>query len=224
MKRRLLLLLLLALPLAASAKTWTVVPAQSMLGFTGNYQGGPFKGVFKHFDAHITYDPAHLDQAKFDVSVDLSSVDTQSSERCCGRFKPTTSGATLDVNTTLNRKDFNLGTSSDWDEIAIPVAVRGHLTLKLGHATAIEATGPTILAPNPVDASDLCRSTTQQSDGSIHKGFFSVDTSGLSRRTDWPCATTTPSCSNQQASLESAWRTLAALARYAARRPRASRS
>jgi len=59
-------------------------------------------------------------------------------------FKPTTSGATLDVNTTLNRKDFNLGTSSDWDETAIPVAVavRGHLTLKLGHAAAIEAPGP----------------------------------------------------------------------------------
>lgn len=204
MKRRLLLLLLLALALAASAKTWTVVPAQSTLGFTGNYQGGPFKGVFKHFDAHITYDPAHLDQAKFDVSVDLSSVDTQSSERCCGGFKPTTSGATLDVNTTLNRKDFNLGTSSDWDESAIPVAVRGHLTLKLGHAAAIEATDPDDPCTEPrgrVGSVSLNHPTV----GRINpQGTFSVGTPGLRRRTDWPCATTTPSCSNQQASLESA--------------------
>lgn len=179
MKIRWFVLLLLLLPCAASAKTWAVVPANSTLGFAGSYQGGPFKGVFKQFDAHIVYDAAHLDHAKFDVSVKLASVDTQSSERdqsltggdffdvakfptahfitqsfstgADGRvtahgtltlrgvskpvmlhvvFKPTATGATLNVDTTLNRKDFNLGTGSDWDEIAIPVAVHGHLTLK----------------------------------------------------------------------------------------------
>lgn len=179
MKIRWIAISLLLLPLAASAKTWTVVPAHSTLGFTGSYQGGPFKGVFKHFDAHIVYDAAHLDQARFDVSVKLASVDTQSRERdqsltggdffdvtqfptahfvthsfstgADGRvtahgtltlrgvskpvmlhvvFKPTATGATLDVDTTLNRKAFNLGTSSDWDEIAIPVSVHGHLALK----------------------------------------------------------------------------------------------
>lgn len=74
-------LLLLALPLVAQAKSWSVIPAQSTLGFSGSYQGGAFHGTFKQFTARIDYDPAHLDAARFDVSVDLASVNTQNSER-----------------------------------------------------------------------------------------------------------------------------------------------
>lgn len=181
MKRLLpaLSLLLLLLPLAAFAKDWQVDAAHSTLGFTGNYQGDAFNGTFKRFNAKIRYDPADLATASFDVTVDLGSVDTQSSERdqtLTGTdffdiastpqahfvsrsfargadgsvtvqgtltlhdvskqvvlkvtFTPTSGGATLDVDTTLNRLDFNLGSSKDWTDIGKTVAVHGHLQLR----------------------------------------------------------------------------------------------
>lgn len=74
-------LLLLALPLAATAKDWNVDAAHSTLGFTGSYQGETFQGRFGQFEAKIAYDSADLGQAHFDVQVKLGSVDTRSSER-----------------------------------------------------------------------------------------------------------------------------------------------
>jgi polyisoprenoid-binding protein YceI len=181
MKRLLTLLLLLlsSLPLAAVAKDWQVDAAQSTLGFSGDYQGEAFDGVFKRFDAKISYDDADLATAKFDVSVDLSSVDTQSSERdetlassdffetskypqahfvtqsfaraadgsvtaqgtltlhgtskpvvLKVKFAPTADGATLDVDTTLDRLDFSLGSSRDWADVGKAVTVHGHLVLR----------------------------------------------------------------------------------------------
>ncbi|RYD14926.1 MAG: polyisoprenoid-binding protein [Lysobacteraceae bacterium] len=78
---RILMLALLLLPLAAHAREWRVDPAASSLGFKGTYQGDPFEGRFKAFDATIRYDANQLADAKFDVSVDLASVDTESAER-----------------------------------------------------------------------------------------------------------------------------------------------
>jgi polyisoprenoid-binding protein YceI len=78
---RIALLLTLMLPAAALARAWKVDPAHSTLGFDGSYQGEAFHGTFKAFAADIRYDPADLAHAKFDVSVDMTSVDTQSSER-----------------------------------------------------------------------------------------------------------------------------------------------
>ncbi len=174
-----LLLLLSSLPLAAVAKDWQVDAAQSTLGFRGDYQGEAFDGVSKRFEAKISYDDADLATAKFDVGVDLSSVDTQSSERdetlassdffdtgnhpkahfvtqsfakaadgsvtaqgtltlhgvskpvtLKVKFAPTAGGATLDVDTTLDRLDFNLGSSSDWADVGKAVTVHGHLVLR----------------------------------------------------------------------------------------------
>ncbi|HEY3520031.1 MAG TPA: YceI family protein [Rhodanobacteraceae bacterium] len=70
-----------ALPLAAFARDWKVDPARSALTFTGTYQGEKFEGRFRRFDAKIDYDPADLAHAKFDVSVDVASVDTANTER-----------------------------------------------------------------------------------------------------------------------------------------------
>jgi polyisoprenoid-binding protein YceI len=172
-------LLLLSLPLAAFAKDWQVDATHSTLAFTGNYQGDAFHGTFKRCDAKINYDPANLATAAFDVTVDLGSVDTQSSERdetLTGTdffdvastpqarfvshsfargadgsitaqgmltlhdvskpvtlkvtFTPASGGATLDVDTTLNRLDFNLGSSDDWTDIGKTVAVHAHLQLR----------------------------------------------------------------------------------------------
>ncbi|HET7359375.1 MAG TPA: YceI family protein [Rhodanobacteraceae bacterium] len=173
------LLLLSSLSCAAWAKDWQVDAAHSTLGFTGQYQGDAFHGTFKRFGAKIRYDPANLATASFDVTVDLGSVDTQSSERdetLTGTdffdiastlqahfvsrsfargadgsvtaqgiltlhdvskpvtlkvtFTPAGGGATLDVDATLNRLDFNLGSSNDWVDIGKTVAVHGHLQLR----------------------------------------------------------------------------------------------
>jgi polyisoprenoid-binding protein YceI len=69
------------LPLACLARDWQVDVAKSALTFTGTYQSGPFTGKFGKFDAAISYDEADLSKAKFDVKIDVASVDTKSSER-----------------------------------------------------------------------------------------------------------------------------------------------
>ncbi|MFT3791309.1 MAG: YceI family protein [Rudaea sp.] len=79
--RHLLPALLLALPIAAPARDWTVAAAQSTLTFKGTYSGEGFDGKFRKFDAAISYDEADLSKSKFDVTVDVASVDTASSER-----------------------------------------------------------------------------------------------------------------------------------------------
>ena len=74
-------LLLLLLPLTCLARDWQVDMAKSTLTFSGTYQGGPFTGKFRKFDAAISYDETDLSKSKFDVKIDVTSVDTQSSER-----------------------------------------------------------------------------------------------------------------------------------------------
>ena len=84
MKRTLwwvLALALLAFTLPAFAQTWQVDAAHSTLDFTNTYQTVTYTGRFKRFGAAITYDPADLAQAKLDVTVDITSLDTQNSER-----------------------------------------------------------------------------------------------------------------------------------------------
>ncbi len=65
----------------ALARTWKVDAAHSTLTFTNTYQDVEYKGRFRDFKAHIAYDPADLAKAKFDVTVDITSLDTQNSER-----------------------------------------------------------------------------------------------------------------------------------------------
>ena len=67
--------------MVSHARDWQVDPAQSTLTFKSSYQGEAFNGKFKKFDASVSYDEADLTKAKFDVKVDVASVDTQSSER-----------------------------------------------------------------------------------------------------------------------------------------------
>lgn len=81
MKPRVIFAMLLLLPLAAFAREWKMDAAHSSLTFTGTYQGEQFKGRFKRFAAKIDYDPADLAHSKFDVTVDIASVDTANTER-----------------------------------------------------------------------------------------------------------------------------------------------
>ncbi|HET7931602.1 MAG TPA: YceI family protein [Rhodanobacteraceae bacterium] len=72
-------LLLISMP--ALAATWRVDAAHSTLGFSNTYQDVTYNGQFRKFTAQIDYDPADLAYAKFDVTVDITSLDTQNSER-----------------------------------------------------------------------------------------------------------------------------------------------
>jgi polyisoprenoid-binding protein YceI len=168
---------------SAIARDWQVDAAKSSLTFKGSYQNGPFEGKFGKFDATIAFDEADVSKDKFDVTVTVASVDTQSSERddtlrtpdffdpakfpqahfvtqsfgkgadggleakgtltlrdqtkpVALKVKFAASGssgsgdtATLDVDTTLSRLDFGLGTSKDWIDIGKEVSVHGHLVL-----------------------------------------------------------------------------------------------
>ncbi|MEZ5465638.1 MAG: YceI family protein [Lysobacteraceae bacterium] len=53
----------------------------STLGFSGSAQGESFDGQFKQFTADIRFDPEALQSARFDVRIQLDSVDSANSER-----------------------------------------------------------------------------------------------------------------------------------------------
>ena len=75
------LLLALSLPpTAAMAADWQLAPG-SRLGFTGSSQGESFEGHFGRFDARIHFDPAAPSAARFEVTIDTASVDTDNEER-----------------------------------------------------------------------------------------------------------------------------------------------
>src|SRR5690606_35373233 len=75
------MLLLLALAGVADASDWTVQAGASALRFTGSMQGERFEGGFDRFQAEIRFDPADLAGARFEVTVDLASADTDNEER-----------------------------------------------------------------------------------------------------------------------------------------------
>ena len=82
MIRLLLLCLTVSLSLAAPASTlWEVDQQQSSLTFIALQEGEEITGEFKAFDALLQFDPEDLANSRFDVTVDLNSLDSQSSDR-----------------------------------------------------------------------------------------------------------------------------------------------
>lgn len=76
-----LLALALTVPTVAAAADYAVQPAASTLGFAGTFQGAGFSGTFGKWTAAISYDAAHLNASKFDVTVDLASAKTGDKDR-----------------------------------------------------------------------------------------------------------------------------------------------
>jgi polyisoprenoid-binding protein YceI len=74
-------LLALAAGIALAANKWSMQPTRSTLTFVGTQAGAKFEGRFKKFTADVRFDPRDLANARFDVTVDLNSVDTQDAER-----------------------------------------------------------------------------------------------------------------------------------------------
>ena len=67
-------------PSLVRAADWTASPG-STLGFSSVFQGATFTGKFARFTPVIRFDPAQLSASRFDVAIDLASVDTQNNER-----------------------------------------------------------------------------------------------------------------------------------------------
>lgn len=69
---------LLAWP--ALAADYTQV-AGSTLAFASQYDGEAFKGRFPRFQTRLRFDPSRLDQARLEVDITLTAVDTGNAER-----------------------------------------------------------------------------------------------------------------------------------------------
>lgn len=74
--RALAALALLVATAPAAAMPWTVVPAQSRVGFTATWLGNPVTGTFRSWSAAIDFDPAAPAKAKIAVTIDLASAVT----------------------------------------------------------------------------------------------------------------------------------------------------
>jgi polyisoprenoid-binding protein YceI len=67
--------------LALASAQWSMQPRKSTLTFVGTQAGARFEGGFERFTADIRFDPADLAGSRFDVSIDLASVNSGDSER-----------------------------------------------------------------------------------------------------------------------------------------------
>src|ERR1700733_6081670 len=66
---------------AAGPASYTADPAASRLEFTGVQEGAEFKGTFRKFTAAVDFAPEALASARFDVQIDLNSLDTMDKDR-----------------------------------------------------------------------------------------------------------------------------------------------
>jgi polyisoprenoid-binding protein YceI len=72
---------LLIAGIAFAAAQWQLQPKQSKLTFVGTQAGAAFEGTFEKFTADIKFDAQDLPSSRFDVLIDLASVNTADSER-----------------------------------------------------------------------------------------------------------------------------------------------
>jgi polyisoprenoid-binding protein YceI len=74
-------ILTLAVGVAFAANKWNMQPGRSTLTFVATQAGAKFEGAFKKFSPDIRFDPHDLANSRFEVTIDLASVDTQDGER-----------------------------------------------------------------------------------------------------------------------------------------------
>jgi polyisoprenoid-binding protein YceI len=66
---------------AMAAGQWAVQPKGSNVSFIGKQAGAEFTGKFEKFTADIKFDPKNLAASRFDVKIDMKSVNSQDQER-----------------------------------------------------------------------------------------------------------------------------------------------
>ena len=79
--RQLLALALAFGGVAFASAQFTLQPRESKLTFVGTQAGAEFEAVFERFTADISFDPQDLAGSRFDVKIDMASVNTHDSER-----------------------------------------------------------------------------------------------------------------------------------------------
>lgn len=67
--------------LALAAAQWVLQPKESRLTFVGTQAGAQFEGTFEKFTADIKFDPQDLAGSRFDVKIDMASVNSRDGER-----------------------------------------------------------------------------------------------------------------------------------------------
>jgi len=70
-----------AVSAAGPVTSYTADPPQSRLEFVGVQAGAEFKGSFHKFSADIEFAPDALASSRFDVQIDLKSVDSMDKDR-----------------------------------------------------------------------------------------------------------------------------------------------
>jgi polyisoprenoid-binding protein YceI len=78
MRLLVVLVLMLACAAAPAAERWQIDHSASRLGFIGTQQGGEFDGEFESFQAQMQFSPDDLANSRFDVTIDVASIDTGS--------------------------------------------------------------------------------------------------------------------------------------------------
>jgi polyisoprenoid-binding protein YceI len=71
----------LTVPVAAPAASYKVDPEHTSVTFTVRHLLTKVKGRFDRFEGRITLDPAHLEQAKVEGTIDVASINTNVEER-----------------------------------------------------------------------------------------------------------------------------------------------
>lgn len=133
----------------AWAAEWRVDEAASTLEFAGESQGERFEGRFGRFDAAIRFDPANPSDARFDVTVELASVDSANIERdetlrgpdffdvadmpqsryVAGAFRPTPDGFVAEGELTLNGVTAPVPLAFRWQPTASGAVLEGRAIL-----------------------------------------------------------------------------------------------
>jgi polyisoprenoid-binding protein YceI len=73
---------LLVLGVAAyAAGPWALQPKGSSVSFIAKQAGAEFTGNFEKFNADIKFDPSNLATSRFDVKIEMASVNSQDQER-----------------------------------------------------------------------------------------------------------------------------------------------
>lgn len=81
MRLPLALILILACAPVLAAERWQIDHERSRLGFIATQQGGEFEGEFESFEAEMRFSPDDLANSRFDVTIDIASINTGSSLR-----------------------------------------------------------------------------------------------------------------------------------------------
>ena len=65
----------------ADATAWDIVQDESRLGFVATQDGDEFEGEFAEFETEIRFSKAALEESRFDVTIDVTSIDAGNSQR-----------------------------------------------------------------------------------------------------------------------------------------------